>query len=101
MPDYWKDNIKKPTQVVVCAAIKKGDTIVAGARHYDKVMHSQLIAMNESMTYGLNWKEGFIDQFGDFLTREEAMIIAQRAGQEINYRGCGGSTSTLYSEGLY
>lgn len=102
MSNYWgKNNIKKPQQIVVCAACKKGDTIIAGARHFDKVMRSQFKAMNEPIPYGLNWEEGFIDQFGDFLTRKEAMIIAQQAGQKINYKGCGNSFETLYSEGLY
>ena len=81
--------------------VKKSDTIIAGACHFDKVMRSQFKAMNESIPYGLNWEEGFINQFGDFLTRKEAMIIAQQAGQKINYKGCGNSFKTLYSEGLY
>jgi len=102
MSDYWKDNnIEKPQQVVVCAACKKDSVIVAGARHFDNVMWSQFKKMNEPTPYGVDWEQGFINQFGDFLTREEAMIIAQRAGQKIDYRGCGGSVSTLYSEGLY
>lgn len=99
--DYWEENnIVKPQQVVVCAACRKDDVIVAGARHYDKVMRSQLKAMNEPTP--VEWEEGFIDQFGDFLTREEAMEIAQAAGQKVDVeRGCGGQQNTLYSEGLY
>lgn len=100
MGDYWKDNnIEKPQQVVVCAACRNGDIIIAGARHFDKVMRSQIVAM------GVSWagcEEGFIDQFGDFLTREEAMIIAIAAGQKVDVkRGCGGDKEVLYSEGLY
>jgi hypothetical protein len=61
-------------------------------------MRSQITALKLDTH---QWEEGFIDQFGDFLTREEAMRIARRAGQKINVKGCGGSTTTLFSEGLY
>lgn len=43
--------------------------------------------------------EGFIDQFGNFLTREEAHVIAVKQNQII--RRCGGDESRLYSENLY
>ena len=53
-----------------------------------------------------NWKEtespviqGFIDQFGQFLTREEAWPIAERNTQII--RRVGGDGIKLYSENLY
>lgn len=101
--DYWTDNkIEKPQQIVVCAAIKIGDLIIAGARHHDKVMKSQL-------SYIDNWKQfkhnngevqGFIDQFGDFLTREEAMQIVKDNGQRFNIDH-NGSDTVLFSEGLY
>lgn len=102
MSDYWKDNnIEKPQQIVVCAACKKGSTIVAGARHFDSVMRSQFKAMNEPIPYGKDWEQGFIDQFGEFLTRENAMTIAKAAGQKVDPKGCGYSKTILYSEGLY
>jgi len=48
------------------------------------------------------WAQGFIDQWGVFMCREEAMQVAKDAGQAIDIeRGCGGSTTVLYSEGLY
>lgn len=105
MSDYWKDNnIKKPQQVVVCAACRRGDIILAGARHFDKVMLSQAKAIDGALRpgAGFEFEEGFIDQFGDFLTREEAMAIAIAAGQKVDIeRGCGGHKDTLFSEGLY
>jgi len=102
MSDYWKDNnIKKPQQVVVCAANKYGDLIVPSARHHDKVMNNLIIALGKEKCEPTRDCQGFIDQFGDFLTREEAMIVAKNAGQKINWRGCGNSVTILYSEGLY
>jgi hypothetical protein len=44
-------------------------------------------------------EQGFIDQFGVFMTREEAYEVAKAAGQ-IKYR-CGGDEGRLFSENLY
>ena len=47
-----------------------------------------------------DWKsaeQGFIDQYGDFVTREDALPIARAAGQ---IRGKIG-TKELFSENLY
>jgi len=99
MGDYWEENgIEKPQQVVVCAAIRIDNLIIAGARHFDKVMRSQLNHMD-----GVNascGEQGFIDQFGDFLTREEAMEIVKKNGQPFNIERNRGDTY-LFSEGLY
>lgn len=46
--------------------------------------------------------QGFVDNEGNFLTREEAWKVAERCGQII--RRCGGDTAnggTLYSENLW
>ena len=100
MCDYWIEHgIVKPQQVVVCAACVVGDVILCGARHWDKVMRTQAKALG--IKYVAD-KQGFIDQFGDFLTREEAMNIAIAAGQKVDIKeGCGGDKMNLYSEGLY
>jgi hypothetical protein len=44
------------------------------------------------------WDQGFIDQFGDFLTRREAWEIAKDRGQILRDVSTPG---TLYSENLY
>ncbi len=88
-------------QRIVCAANRReGNIIVAGARHFDDVMRSQIRQMVTVLPKPwTGWEQGFIDNFGDFLTREEAWPIAEAAGQVIRnhdlHRG------TLYSEHLY
>lgn len=81
---------------VVCSANSFPDgTIIIGVRHCDAFMRKQATA------YGLSkqgMKQGFIDQWGTFMTREEAWIVAEAAGQII-YRGNWGS-GVLYSENL-
>ena len=45
------------------------------------------------------WEQGFIDQRGEFMTREEAHKVATESGQII--RRCGGDDGRLFSENLY
>jgi hypothetical protein len=98
MMDYWEENgLIKPQQVVVCAAIKVGDLVITGARHCDKIMRAQAAAAGVSLK---SPHQGFIDQFGDFLTREDAMQIVKDNGQPFDIERNGGDTS-LFSEGLY
>jgi len=111
MSDYWIDNnITKPLSFVVCAACRYNNVIILGARHWDERMRQQY----EMMMYCPKWdnmgtvprpyefEEGFINQFGEFLTRSEAMIAAKTNGQYVDIeRGCGGDSELLYSEGLY
>lgn len=85
------------TRRVVCAAIRDlSGRIVCGARHFDVVM---VRAIGEMMSFVEPWEQGFIDQRGDFMTREEAHKVATEAGQII--RRCGGDEGRLFSENLY
>lgn len=103
--DYWKkNNITKPPQRIVCAAIKNKvtDEIILGIRHFDQFMREQIERREHHQDRAI-WKraeQGFVDQFGDFLTREEAYIIAKENGQIIRPDGTH-DDKTLYSECLY
>ena len=98
MSDYWAENgLEKPQQVVVCAANKIGDVVLCGARHWDGVMRKQAASMG--LKCG-NEEQGFIDQFGDFLTRKEAMKIVKKSGQRFDVESNRGD-EVLFSEGLY
>lgn len=88
---------------IVCAACWnfESGTMLAGARHFDMVMVSQLEAMDECLLAAINkqWEQGFIDQFGTFYTREEALKIAKENGQ-FKRRG-EAPAHLLFSEDLY
>ena len=89
-------------QLVVCAAIRRKDTgeIIVSARHYDPIMRA-IINRDSAERYNL-WftaEQGFIDNHGKFLTREEARVIATAQGQIR--RRCGGDEFRLFSENLY
>jgi hypothetical protein len=85
---------------VVCAANRHRETglIICGARHYDPIMRAVMKQLG-GWPYWNNVDQGFIDQRGVFMEREEALRVALAAGQRA-YR-CGGDEQTLYSENLY
>ncbi len=86
-------------RVVVCAAIRNRDgLVICSARHYDRTMRIQI--KNSIGDWRLEYiEQGFIDQFGLFLTREEALLVANDAGQIV--RRVGGDKKGLFSENLY
>jgi hypothetical protein len=95
-------NTQTKLRVVVCAAnrSRKTERIVCGARHWDDTMRQQ--ALNGSPTLTDEWRgaeQGFIDQWGRFMTRKEAWVVAETAGQ-IKY-AAPFSKGVLYSEDLY
>lgn len=91
---------------IVSAANKCGDFLILGPRHWDSTMHQQYKLLEKHLGENLprpeEFKQGFIDRYGIFLTREEAWKVALAAGQII-FR-CGGDEANggrLYSENLY
>jgi hypothetical protein len=100
--DYWEENgLKKPQQIVVCAACRNRDLILCGARHWDSVMRRQFDYLDKNYTFDMaSFEQGFIDQFGDFLTRKEAMKVIKKNSQPFNIDRNGGDVA-LFSEGLY
>lgn len=100
-------NVLIEGRFVVCAACRYGDMIICGARHFDSVMHGVIKQLREDRLFEFEKagraEQGFIDQYGVFMTREEAFLVAQEAGQ-LNVRRSKtphpGSTE-LFSEDLY
>jgi hypothetical protein len=87
-------------QRVVCAAIKhRTGLVVAGARHWDGVMCKMVdIAIpNRQEGNSSNWEEGFLNDQGEFLTRNEALTVAKNSGQVSSSL----NTDKLYSADLY
>lgn len=91
---------------VVCAAIRNaaGDLLI-GIRHYSHDMHVQIDARRDgpSFNHRLDEDQGFVDQHGVFMSREEAYKVATAAEQIIKPEACGVGLDgpKLYSEGLY
>jgi hypothetical protein len=98
--EEWKPDYSVTPRRIVCSAIKHKDTgrIITGARHFDQIMREQIKA-SEGIASWRGSPQGFIDQFGDFLDREEAFMVATE--QDQIRRRCGGDDGTLFSENLY
>jgi hypothetical protein len=88
-------------RVIVCAAIQCNETgkVLCGVRHGDDSMLG--LPDDVYMIYDFE-EQGFVDNKGVFLNRNEAWKVAEAAGQ-IKRRVGGDSIDggTLFSENLY
>jgi hypothetical protein len=76
------------------------ELVICGVRHYDPLMHSQIKTIEPSLwARKVSEVQGFVNNKYEFLTREEAWIIAEAENQII--RRCGGDGVKLFSENLY
>lgn len=98
-------NILISGRFVVCAAVRAGNTVIAGARHFDSVMRPLVIDHTERLEgergYKVKWEQGFIDQDGVFMDRKEALLVAHHAGQLDTRRRKTEPLDQLFSEDLY
>lgn len=99
---------KPATRRVVCAAIRAADgDVLLGIRHYSGDMHDQIHARRftdgDKFLHRHDEDQGFVDQHGVFMSREEAYCVARDAGQILYPDKCGQGLDgmKLYSEGLY
>lgn len=91
---------------VICAANSYHDKdtdpkfgiLILGVRHSDRLMHCHYGHLNEELIKDKKCTQGFIDNNGDFLTREEALLVALAANQLIEKNPPG---YKLFSEDLY
>lgn len=88
---------------------KNVDLVIPSARHYSPGMHVLIDELQRlrakcgepklEMAHGAD--QGFIDQFDNYWTREEAFIIAKYAGQINLTREVIIIKDQLYSENIY
>ena len=113
VPDAWKgympaELVRSPPRIVCAANLyptfvvsgEEEQVVVIGPRHFDSVMHRH-IAQLRSLGYNVEAGtevQGFIDQHGQFHTREAAYRIALEQGQIIRDHHI---TGELFSEHLY
>ena len=91
-----------PTRVVVCAANRYGLNIFTGVRHFCPVMVVNMkYADIPWLRKEYGEEQGFIDQFGVFMSREEALEVAKEAGQINRWRTKTHPEHLLFSEDIY
>jgi len=84
---------------IVCAANKYGDLIICGARHHDKIMNSVLGKIRAiDVDFERVGEQGFIDQYGTFVTREDAKEIVVANKQPLRDTPL---YDVLFSENIY
>lgn len=88
---------------IVCAGCRLGSLILAGARHFDPTMQSQMRHSDAIVSEAKKsaWDQGFIDQWGQFWSCKEAMDIVKANGQPFDKKRNGDQDDELFSEGLY
>lgn len=103
--ELYHKAINPPGRMVVCAAVSvqtdEGCRVVIGPRHFDETMQQQFKdALLVADVKHNPPAQGFIDQWGVFMTREQALVVAHRAGQ-LGRRPKGRPFNQLFSEDLY
>lgn len=103
IPEYQEILRLPRQQTIVCSAMRSpSGIIIACVRHgddlfYNAVDNMKLCKEDQDLNY---WEQGFVDQYREFLTREEAWVIAEQNDQIKHKLGCD-SAKRLYSENLY
>ena len=83
---------------VVCAANRYKEHIILGVRHWDTIMVKRAKEILGADIHGAEWEQGFINTWGEFLTREEALKVAIHNNQMIREPY---NDTELFSENLY
>lgn len=105
----WRWDKYKVQRTIVCAANKYGDFIVHGARHYSVGMHFtiDLVGKDALMAYAeecggydIDRDQGFIDQYGTYWSRSDAMQLCLQQGRPLDFKR-GPDAKDLFSEHLY
>lgn len=91
-----KDAIPK----IVCAACRTSHHMILGPRHFDAVMQKTILRYFSFMDPH-KMDQGFIDQWGRFYTRKEAMKAVKASGQPFDLERNGGQDVELFSAGIY
>lgn len=96
---YINENYDPVPRYIVAAANyhEELDILLVGSRHWSKAMVNQFKNMNLEARGG-EFLQGFIDQYDQFVTREEAKDICIKNGQKLIGEDWG---NDLYSENLY
>lgn len=104
-------NMDRTVRRVVCAAIRAEDgELLLGIRHYSPDMRRQIKQRKdgEKFNHRLDEDQGFVDQWGNWISRIDAYQIALATDRLTFPEACadrfdedGNAVGCLYSEGLY
>lgn len=104
-PDGWcpdRDDVHQPR--IVASATRVHGVYLIGVRHWDRLMVSQFTMLKLTPNWDVvprDEEQGFVDQYGKYYNRVDALAIATAAGQVNTIRPKHPSFDELYSEDLY
>lgn len=77
------------------------DQVVIGVRHFDKYMRQTMGLLQEKYGTRYDEEQGFVDQWGVFMSRTEAMQVVKASGQPFSFERNGHQDEELFSEGVW
>lgn len=88
-------------RIIVAANLYSNGIVLVGLRHWDTLMQTQALCFRAQglLPSDHEPQQGFLDNKGIFLTREQAWLVAENAGQIV--RRVGGDGKELFTENLY
>lgn len=96
------NRLKYTVRMISNSEIAASDFIIAlGARHFDPLMHENIDRIEKIRGKSQSMEQGFIDQYGEWWNRKQALMIAANSNQLNQYRAKHHSLSELYSEDLW
>jgi hypothetical protein len=84
IPDPAIESQREQEERIVCAALRNAQgAVICGIRHYDSIMNAAIGREGPEYWIPREVEQGFVSNRYpfNFLTRKEAFVIAQRAGQ--------------------
>ena len=111
MPQIYKDRVawcyeanvrSRKERKVVSSACIAGGYLILGVRHWDSIMHSTADALglsSKSKNHDPATDQGFVDNYGLYMGRKEAMLVAKAAGQILDESELRGDL--LFSEDVW
>lgn len=101
-PDEGGMTVNGNPRHIVCAANRYGDRIALGIRHHCPLMRQNIKGLGGIKVLRATSVEeqGFVDQWGNWVGRIQAMKIVKANPQKFNAERQNGD-SVLFSEGLY
>ena len=114
-PQMARPKIISAANIIAHSVLKDGYVVIATNRHGGIFTNDVLSAMRDideeqvklnkadpsTIKFQYRDAQGFIDQFGNYYTRAQAMQIIRFNGQPYTHKRNGEATDELTSEGIY
>lgn len=79
-PIWERANVQRVVSMAACIV---GGHLVVGNRHFCPIMHLTIekMGLRDDAPHDMSTEQGFVDQWGVYMSRREAWDVAKAAGQ--------------------